>query len=110
MFLMLQLNIVGMCLLDVVFKTNFHGVLLGLAMCLKSSSLKRGFGGLESSDPGFLFLLPCHIALCCEGISGCQSLSLLSRSSLVLMLHFSPRGVQVPVSPAFSLFTSTQRY
>lgn len=37
---MLRLNIVSMCLLDGAFKTNFHGVLLGLARSLESSSLK----------------------------------------------------------------------
>lgn len=40
MVLMLQLNIAGVCLLDVAFKTNFHGIRLGLARCLNSTSLK----------------------------------------------------------------------
>lgn len=44
-----------------------------------------------------------------EGAKVCLSF-LEAYSSLVLMLHSSPHGVQVPVSPAFSLFTSAWRY
>lgn len=119
-FLMLQLNIFGMCLLDIAFKTNFHGILLGLARCLNSSSLKWGFGGLESSGPGFLFCialvtLPCKVPL--SAVRGYQD---AKRSSC-----FLSRGLQLPdsdvtfqslwsLSTCFScfftfLFTSTQR-
>lgn len=55
-FLMLQLNTVSMCLLDGAFKTNFHGVLLGLARSLKSSSLKWGVWSSGVQWPQFPLL------------------------------------------------------
>lgn len=51
-----QLNIVSVCPLDGAFKTNFHGVLLGLARSLESSSLKWGVWSSGLQWPQFPLL------------------------------------------------------
>lgn len=73
---MLQLNIAGVCRLDVAFKTNFHGIRLDLARCLNSSSVRGWRTGVPWPWSPLLHGTSNSsvqdTVLCCEGMSGCQ--------------------------------------